>query len=212
MSGWQNRGVKRYLHGTVSHSSPKWQCVVTNKWSVTSCYGSFQILEGVEMERSDKKSGYCDQTYHTHGCQMAIARFLDHRHLALQAWATMAPLCCAAKFDPFLSLDCARVKGRGRIWQPWSYLTTSYAKNIMKDIQGGPSPGEPGLAWLRFGEFPQLWAITVATYCPSRMVEHHKCKSTEPSPPGDGPHCNYCTSTIFHFLVSLTNIMATSGV
>ena len=140
---------------------PKWQCVVTNKWSVTSCYGSFQILEGVEMERSDKKSGYCDQTYHTHGCQMAIARFLDHRHLALQAWVTMAPLCCAAKFDPFLSLDCARVKGRGRIWQPWSYLTTSYAKNIMKDIQGGPSPGEPGLGWLRFGEFPQLWAATV---------------------------------------------------
>ena len=27
---------------------------------------------------------------------------------------TMAPLRCAAKFDPFLSLDCARVEGVGR--------------------------------------------------------------------------------------------------
>ena len=26
---------------------------------------------------------------------------------------TMAPLLCAAKFDPFLSLDCARVEGVG---------------------------------------------------------------------------------------------------
>ena len=25
----------------------------------------------------------------------------------------MAPLCYAAKFDPFLSLDCARVEGVG---------------------------------------------------------------------------------------------------
>ena len=27
---------------------------------------------------------------------------------------TMAPLRCGAKFDPFLSLDCARVEGVGR--------------------------------------------------------------------------------------------------
>ena len=40
---------------------------------------------------------------------------------------TMAPLHCAAKFDPFLSLDCdatlAQSKGRKgsnfAIWQPW---------------------------------------------------------------------------------------------
>ena len=48
-----------------------------------------------------------------HGCQMAIARFLDLMCLALRAPRTMAPLRCAAKFDPFLSLDCARVEGRG---------------------------------------------------------------------------------------------------
>ena len=39
---------------------------------------------------------------------------------------TMAPLRYAAKFDPFLSLDCARVEGVGAqgsnfaIWQPWT--------------------------------------------------------------------------------------------
>ena len=38
-----------------------------------------------------------------HGCQMAIAIFLDCICLALRAWRTMAPLRCAAKFDPFLS-------------------------------------------------------------------------------------------------------------
>ena len=64
------------------------------------------------------------------GCQMAIARFLDRMCLALRAWWTMAPLRCAAKFDPFLSLDCAPTpsslaqskerKGSDfAIWQPW---------------------------------------------------------------------------------------------
>ena len=34
---------------------------------------------------------------------------------------TMAPLRYAAKFDPFLSLDCARVEGGSNfaIWPPW---------------------------------------------------------------------------------------------
>ena len=39
-----------------------------------------------------------------HGCQMAKAGLLDRMCLALRAGRTMAPLCCAAKFDPFLSL------------------------------------------------------------------------------------------------------------
>ena len=43
---------------------------------------------------------------------MAIARFLDRMCLALGFW-TMAPLRYAAKFDPFLSLDCARLEGVG---------------------------------------------------------------------------------------------------
>ena len=35
------------------------------------------------------------------------SQFLYCRCFALLAWRTMAPLRCAAKFDPFLSLDCA---------------------------------------------------------------------------------------------------------
>ena len=50
-------------------------------------------------------------------------RFLDGMCLAPRAWRTMAPLRCIAKFDPFLSLDCAWVEGEGAqsnfaIWQP----------------------------------------------------------------------------------------------
>ena len=42
-----------------------------------------------------------------------VARFLDRMCLALWDGRTMAPLRYAAKFDPFLSLDCARVEGVG---------------------------------------------------------------------------------------------------
>ena len=48
-----------------------------------------------------------------HCCQMAIARFLDCMCFALWALRTLAPLRYATKFDPFLSLDCARVEGEG---------------------------------------------------------------------------------------------------
>ena len=38
------------------------------------------------------------------------------------------------------------------------------------------------LGWvdLDLGSSPGWWAATVATYCPSRMVEHPKSKSTKP--------------------------------
>ena len=36
---------------------------------------------------------------------MAISKFLDSKSLALQAWRIMAPLSCAAKFNPFLSFE-----------------------------------------------------------------------------------------------------------
>ena len=47
------------------------------------------------------------------------------------------------------------------------------------------------LGWvdLDLGSSSDWWAATVATYCPSRMVEHPKSKSIEPSPPGDGSPC-----------------------
>ena len=59
-----------------------------------------------------------------HGSQMAIVRFLDRMCLALRAWRTMAAIWCAAKFDPFLSLDCAGLEGVGKgsnfaVWPHW---------------------------------------------------------------------------------------------
>ena len=39
----------------------------------------------------------------------------------------MAPLRCAAKFDPFLSLDCARVEGVG-------HLATLQSVGFLSDI------------------------------------------------------------------------------
>ena len=46
---------------------------------------------------------------------MAIAGFLESYVFGPSGFWTMAPLRCAAKFDPFLSLDCARVEGVGAI-------------------------------------------------------------------------------------------------
>ena len=46
---------------------------------------------------------------------MAIAKFLDCMHLARRGWRTMAMLSNAAKFNLFLSLDCARFEGRIKI-------------------------------------------------------------------------------------------------
>ena len=37
-----------------------------------------------------------------------------------------------------------------------------------------------GLVDLDLGSSPGWWAATIATYCPSRMVENHKSKSTQP--------------------------------
>ena len=33
---------------------------------------------------------------------------------------------------------------------------------------------------LDLGSSPDWWAAIVATYCPSRLMEHAKCKSTQP--------------------------------
>ena len=40
--------------------------------------------------------------------------------------------------------------------------------------------GDLGWVDLDLGSSPGWWAATVATYCPSRMVEHPKSKSTQP--------------------------------
>ena len=49
------------------------------------------------------------------------------------------------------------------------------------------------LGWvdLDLGSSSSRSAATVATYCPSRVVEHPKSKSTKPSPRGHGTPCMY---------------------
>ena len=62
-------------------------------------------------------------------------------------WRTMAPLCCAAKFDPFLSLDCTRVEGSNfAIWQPWVSLLPFCLRVIDDDhlILDNPRPSSEG--------------------------------------------------------------------
>ena len=65
-----------------------------------------------------------------HDCQMAIAGFLESYVFGPSGCWTMAPLRYAAKFDPFLSLDCAptpstlaqskeRKGSNFASWQPW---------------------------------------------------------------------------------------------
>ena len=54
------------------------------------------------------------------------------------------------------------------------------------------------LGWvdLDLGSSPRWWAAAVATYCPSRMVEHSKSKSTQPSCQTTSPtlYCNQAGS------------------
>ena len=52
-----------------------------------------------------------------------------------------------------------------------------------------------GWADLDLGSSPGWWAATVATYCPSRVVEHPKSKSTKP---------RYSTTRVtLYFLLSI---------
>ena len=44
---------------------------------------------------------------------------------------------------------------------------------------------------LDMGSSPGWWAAGVATYCPSRVVDHSKSKSTKPSPRAHGTPCMY---------------------
>ena len=59
----------------------------------------------------------------------------------------------------------------------------------MITIQGDSGGRIPRFVDLDFGSSPGWWAAAVATYCPSRMVEHPKSKSTKPSLRGHGTPC-----------------------
>ena len=63
--------------------------------------------------------------------------------------------------------------------RPKYWHTQSYYPIV--SVQGVPCPRRLGFVDLDLGSSPGCWAATVATYCPSRMVEHSKSKSTQPS-------------------------------
>ena len=61
--------------------------------------------------------------------------------------------------------------------------------SFMNLIQSGASGERLGWVDLDLGSSPGWWAAFVATYCQSRMVEHPKSNSTQPSPKPDAPDC-----------------------
>ena len=65
------------------------------------------------IDATKKNAPNADVTVVDHGCQMAIAGFLESYVFGPSGFWSMAPLRYAAKFDPLLSLDCARVEGVG---------------------------------------------------------------------------------------------------
>ena len=65
--------------------------------------------------------------------------------------------------------------------------------------EGGDGGWLPGWVDLYLWSSPGWWAATVATYCPSRMMEHPKSKSTQPSNQPPSPPCT-C------FIVNLTTM------
>ena len=73
---------------------------------VRSSGGKKRRLDG-KFHAEIRKSQMAVRGDAKHGCQMAIARFLESYVFGPSGFWTMAFLRYAAKFDPFLSLDCA---------------------------------------------------------------------------------------------------------
>ena len=73
----------------------------------------FECSNGLKMTQNTIFEYVGEDLNPNHGCQMAIAGFLESYVFGPSGFWTMAPLRCAAKFDPFLSLDCAGVEGVG---------------------------------------------------------------------------------------------------
>ena len=72
---------------------------------------------------------------------------------------------------------CCRWDKPGYLPEIGENCRNPYQTIFSYSVQCDSSAQRPWLGWLRFGEFPRLWAATAATYCPSRMVEHPKSKS-----------------------------------
>ena len=76
---------------------------------------------------------------------------------------------------PMLHPDLFRQSGLGT--QASSNLSSQYKRQL---VQGDSGARVPRFVDLDLESFPGWWAAIVATYCPSRMVEHPKSKSTQP--------------------------------
>ena len=69
---------------------------------------------------------------------------------------------------------------------PWDDIkilglcSTSVCQYVCLCVQGYSSGLDMGWVDLDLGSSPGWWAATVAAYCPGRMVEHPKAKSTQP--------------------------------
>ena len=64
-------------------------------------------------------------------------------------------------------------------------------------LQSGASGERLGWVDLDLGSSPGWWAASTATYCPSRMVEHPKSNSSQPSRSPDAPDCIFNVLTIY---------------
>ena len=63
----------------------------------------------------------------------------------------------------------------------WSCTWCLKSSINVQHVQGDSGGQIPRFVDLDFGSSLGWWAATVAIYCPSRMVEHLKSKSTQPS-------------------------------
>ena len=74
----------------------------------------------------------------------------------------------------------------------WPFTETHFS------IQSASGASGERLGWvdLDLVSSPGWWAASVATYCPSRMVEHPKSNSTQPSRSPDAPDYRFFRATL----------------
>ena len=101
------------------------------------------------------------------------------RRWSLSRTAAAAPRRRRPPRPPQSRTRPSRICREGNLDRRYCGLTLNWIHFQVK-VQGDSGGRVPWLGWLRFGEFPPLEAITVATFCSSRMVEYPKSNSTQP--------------------------------
>ena len=76
------------------------------------------------------------------------------------------------------SFDHCEKSGSARFFVAFVLITRACGTFVQLCTRCPRSSDRVWLTW--FWEFPGRWAATVATYCPSRLLEHSKSKSTKP--------------------------------